>query len=198
MKKLILILLLLPMTLIGQELQSWNTLNMKIKPIKSLTVVLEQEARYGETQVYHHTDAGLVYKLTDKLLLGGFYREIFEVKDNVRVREIRPHVDVFYNPLESLKFRIRTEHQIKEFSSDVTRLRIRPTYTYPTKKVVGPYSQTELFFTNNGFVRNRFNVGVNVKFDKFSVKPGYMLQTSMKDGDTNNIHIIWIYVGLKI
>ena len=80
---------------------------MKIKPIKSFTVVLEQEARYGETQVYHHTDAGLVYKLNDKLSLGGFYREIFEIKGDDRVREIRPHIDIFYKSLPSLKFRIK-------------------------------------------------------------------------------------------
>tara|TARA_B110000211_G_C14057559_1_gene544050 strand:- start:11 stop:526 length:516 start_codon:yes stop_codon:yes gene_type:complete len=171
---------------------------MKIKPIKSFTVVLEQEARYGETQVYHHTDAGLVYKLNDKLSLGGFYREIFEIKGDDRVREIRPHIDIFYKSLPSLKFRIRTEHQIKEISDDVTRLRVRPTYTYPSKKMVTPYSQTELFFTNKGFVRNRFNVGVNIRLNKISVKPGYMLQSSVKGGDVNNIHIFWVYVGLKI
>jgi hypothetical protein len=198
MKKILFLLFLLPLSLMGQELQSWNTLNMKIKPIKPLTVVLEQEARYGETQVYHHTDAGLVYKLNDRLSIGGFYREIFEMKDDIRVREIRPHIDIFYKSLPTLKFRIRTEHQIKEISDDVTRLRIRPTYTYPNEKLVAPFAQTELFFTTKGFVRNRLNMGVAVKYNKLSIKPGYMLQTSVKNGVVDNIHILWVYVGLKI
>ena len=182
MKKLLLLIFLLPISLMGQEFECWATLNMKIKPSKPLTVILEQEARYGEIQVYHHTDMGLLFTINSKVSIGGFYREIFEVKNDFRVREIRPHIDIFYNPLYSLKFRVRTEHQIKEITDDITRFRVRLTYTYPTKKIVGTYSQTELFFTTDGFVRNRFNVGANIKFNKFSVKPGYMLQTSIKNG----------------
>jgi hypothetical protein len=197
MKKLLLLVFLFPMIVIGQEIQSWNTLNIKGKIDDKWTIAMEPESRYSDKLEYFHLDVGIVYKVNDKLKVGGYYREIFEIKDDIRVREIRPHIDVFYKPCSSFSLRIRNEYQIKEFTDNLWRIRFRPTYTYKVNKWFAPFVQTEPFFTHKGFVRNRFNIGPGFVIGKLWLKPGYMLQTDVKNNTIKQTHIVWINTGFK-
>jgi hypothetical protein len=192
------LLFLLPMTVVGQEFQSWNTLNLKGKLSDKWTIAMEPESRYSRDALeYFHLDVGLVYKLSDKLKIGGYYREIFEIKSNQRVHEVRPHIDIFYNFTKNFKIRVRNEYQIKEISDNLWRIRFRPTYSYKVNDWFKPFVQTEPFFTTDGFVRNRFNIGPGFQIGKLWLKPGYMLQTNYKNNTFDNLHIIWVNTGLK-
>jgi hypothetical protein len=190
-------LYLLPFIGMGQ-VQSWNTLNIKGKLSNNNWVIaMEPESRYSDRLEYFHLDVGLLHKVNDKLKVGGYYREIFEIKNEVRVHEIRPHIDIFYKPYKSFGVRIRNEYQIKEFDDNLWRIRFRPTYTYKINDWFSPFVQTEPFFTTKGFVRNRFNVGPGFTYKKLWIKPGYMLQTDVKNNNIKQTHIIWVNSGLK-
>ncbi len=181
----------------GQDFQSWNTLNIKGKLSNNLTIAMEPESRYSNELEYFHLDVGLVYKVNEKLKIGGYYREIFEIKSEQRVHEMRPHLDLFYTFNKSCKIRVRNEYQIKEISDNVWRIRFRPTYTCKVNDWFKPFVQTEPFFTTKGFVRNRFNIGPGFEYGKLWVKPGYMLQTNYKNNTFDNLHILWVNMGLK-
>ena len=197
MKKLLFTIFLLPLTILGQESQSWNTLNIKGKVSEKWTIAMEPESRYSDKMVYFHLDVGMVYKVTDKLKVGGYYREIFEIKSDERVHEMRPHLDIFYKFNKSFSVRIRNEYQIKEISDNLFRLRIRPTYTYKVNDWFSPFIQTEPFLTTKGFVRNRLNIGPGFTYKKLWIKPGYMLQTNYKNNTFDNLHILWVNMGFK-
>lgn len=198
MKRLFFLLILfLPVSLFGGELQSWNTLNLKGKISDDFTIAMEPESRYSDKLEYFHLDVGLVYSVNKKLKIGGYYREIFEIKSNKRVHEMRPHIDVFYKFSSKFKLRVRNEYQIKEISNNIWRIRFRPTFTYKINKRFSPFVQTEPFFTLNGFIRNRFNIGPGFIFGKLWIKPGYMLQTNYKNNKFDNLHIFWVNSGLK-
>ncbi|MGB1204261.1 MAG: DUF2490 domain-containing protein [Chitinophagales bacterium] len=181
----------------GQNIQSWNTLNIKGKISSKWTIAMEPEVRYSDKQEYFHLDVGLVYKINKKLKIGGYYREIFEIKSEGRVHEVRPHIDVFYKPVKSFSVRVRNEYQIKEFSDNIWRIRVRPTYSYAINDWFIPFVQTEPFFSLKGFIRNRFNIGPGFVFGKLWLKPGYMLQTDIKTDGIKQTHIVWINTGLK-
>lgn len=191
-----LLLLLTPLTLLGQ-VQSWNTLNIKGKINNNWSIAMEPESRYSNILEYFHLDVGMVYTFNNKFKVGGYYREIFEIKNDIRVREIRPHIDIFYTPIKSFSLRIRNEYQIKEFTDNVWRIRFRPSYTYKVNDWFKPFIQTEPFFTHKGLVRNRFNVGPGFVFGKLWLNPGYMLQTDIKNNTVIQTHIIWVNTGLK-
>jgi hypothetical protein len=182
---------------VGQELQSWNTLNLKGKLSENVTIAMEPESRYSDKMEYFHLDVGLVYKVNGKLKIGGYYREIFEIKSNQRVHEVRPHLDFFYTFNKRFKIRVRNEYQIKELSDNIFRLRLRPTYNYKINDWFSPFIQTEPFITIDGFVRNRLNIGPGFTYKKLWIKPGYMLQTNYKNKIIDNLHILWVNMGLK-
>lgn len=199
MKKLLVWgMLALSASTFAEEIESWNTLNLKGKISDEWTVAMEPESRFARNELeYFHLDLGFVYKLNSELKIGGYFREIFEIKKEERVREMRPHVDIFYSPFKSFKVRIRNEYQIKEKSDNVFRFRVRPTYTYKVNEWFAPFIQTEPFFTEDGFVRNRLNFGPGFIVGKMWLKPGYMLQTDYKNSEYSNRHIIWVNTGFK-
>jgi hypothetical protein len=197
MKKLLLVLFLLPLSLFGQDFQSWNTVNIKGKLSEKFTIAMEPESRYSDELEYFHLDLGVVYTVNDKLKVGGYFREIFEIKNEVRVHEMRPHIDIFYKFNKSFKVRVRTEYQIKEISDNLLRVRVRPTYTYKVNDWFAPFIQTEPFFSKDGFIRNRLNVGPGFTYKKLWIKPGYMLQTNYKNNTFDNLHILWVNMGFK-
>jgi hypothetical protein len=198
MKKLLLILMLSPLGLLAQNFQSWSTVNIKGKLSDDFTIALEPESRYSDKMEYFHLDLGVVYTVNDKLKVGGYFREIFEIKNDERVHEMRPHLDFFYKFNGNFKVRVRNEYQIKESSDNLYRIRVRPTFTYKVNDWFIPFVQTEPFFTlKDGIIRNRFNIGPGFKYNKLWVKPGYMLQTNYKDNTFSNLHILWVNMGFK-
>ena len=141
MKKLIFIFVLFINININAQspFENWSTLNIKGKLNDKLILAIEGEQRYSyETRHvrYFHTDIGLVYKIYDKLRIGGYYRELYELKREERVMEVRPHLDFFYKFNKSFKIRVRNEYQIKEFSDNIYRFRFRPTYEYKINKTL--------------------------------------------------------------
>lgn len=179
--------------------ENWSTLNVKgnLNPI--LTVVIEGEQRYNhvDNQIrYFHTDLGLVCKVNNKLSIGGYYRELYELKGKERVIEIRPHLDFFYTFTDKWKVRVRNEYQFKEVGDDLYRFRLRPTYKYQLSETFSPFIQTEGFFVGTNLVRNRFNPGVSIQLNKIVVEPGYMLESNNKT-DWSHIHIFWINTKIK-
>jgi len=179
--------------------ENWTTLNIKGEINPKLTVVIEGEQRYNHPNQhirYFHTDLGLLYKVSDKLSIGGYYRELYEIKGVDRVTEIRPHLDFFYKPNDIWKVRVRNEYQIKEYSDNLFRFRLRPTYTYKINETFSPFIQTEGFFVGANLVRNRFNPGIAIKLNKIVIEPGYMLESNNKIG-WSHIHIFWLNTKIK-
>ena len=179
--------------------ENWNTLNVKGNFNSKLTIAIEGDERYNypNRQVrYFHTDIGLIYKFTEKLSVGAYYRELYELKDDGRVMEVRPHLDFFYKFTDKWKVRIRNEYQIKEISDDLFRFRVRPTYKHKLNKMFSAFVQTEGFFVGTNLVRNRFNPGIAIKVNKIVLEPGYMLESNNK-GEWSHIHIFWLNTKIK-
>ena len=179
--------------------ENWSTLNIKGKINDQWTLSIEGEQRYNhpDHQVrYFHTDVGLLYKVNDNLSIGGYYRELYELKDDIRVLEIRPHLDFFYKLQDRWKVRVRNEYQIKEFDDNLFRFRLRPTYTFKINETFSPFIQTEGFFVGTILVRNRFNPGIAIKIGKMVIEPGYMLESNNKTQWTH-IHLFWLNTKIK-
>lgn len=193
MKKL-LILLLLPISLFAQQ-ERWTTLNIAGKLSNKWSVVMEGEQRYSHEKGYvryFHYDAGIVRVINKNLKLGGFYRELYEIKRGIRVIETRPHVDAFVTHGKHWKWRVRLEYQIKQIDEDILRFRVRPTYELNKWKQWDPFVQTELNFTKYGFTRNRFNIGFTFKKGKFVSQPAFLLESINKEGAWTHTTVIWI------
>lgn len=187
------ILLLVSLFSFGQE--QWSTLNITGQIDKHWSVAMEGEQRYSyEKQYirYFHYDFGLIRKVNSKLKIGLFYREIYEIKKGQRVIEHRPHIDAFYQQTSHLKWRIRLEQQYKEIDVDGLRFRVRPTYELKRFKQFDPFVQTELNFTEAGFTRNRFNVGVTINIGKLCIQPAYLAETLHNKGVLTTTNAIWV------
>ena len=199
-KLLVLFILILSFQLNAQSpFENWSTLNIKGKINSKLTIAIEGEQRYNypnNNVRYFHTDLGLVYKVNKKLSIGCYYRELYELKSEGRVMEVRPHLDFFYKFNDEWKVRVRNEYQIKEFAEDLYRFRLRPTYKYKLNNTFSPFVQTEGFFVGTKLVRNRFNPGVAIKIGKMVIEQGYMLESNNKT-EWSHIHIFWINTKIK-
>ena len=73
-------------------------------------------------------DLGFAYKLK-KLKIGLYYREIYNLKNDLRVSEFRPHLDITYKLNDNMKIRYRNEFRIKELDDNVFRHRLRYSYS---------------------------------------------------------------------
>ena len=201
MKKLLVLVMVIFMSELNAQspFENWNTLNIKGKINDQWTLAIEGEQRYNHPNQhvrYFHTDVGLVRKVNDKFSIGGYYRELYELKGEERVMEIRPHLDFFYKFHDRWKVRVRNEYQIKELEDNLFRLRLRPTYTYKINETFRPFIQTEGFFVGTTLVRNRFNPGIAIKISKMVIEPGYMLESNNKS-EWSHIHIFWINTKIK-
>ena len=188
---------LLPLYLFSQE--QWSTLNITGKLNDRWNIAIEGEQRYSYSISkvrYFHFDAGVIKKLSNKWRLGFFYREIYEIKNKVRVTEFRPHIDAFYNDNKHWKARIRMEYQIREIGEDGWRFRIRPNYDFKIFKNFDPYIQNELNFTKAGFTRNRFNTGITINYYHWQIQPGYLLE-SLNKHPWQHTKVIWINTKLS-
>jgi len=201
MKKLFVLVLVVFISELNAQssFENWNTLNVKGKINDDWTLTIEGEQRYNHPNQhvrYFHTDIGLVFKVNRKLSIGGYYRELYEIKGGERVMEIRPHLDFFYKFHDRWKVRVRNEYQIKEYTDNLLRFRVRPTYTYKINEFFSPFIQTEGFFVGVTLVRNRLNPGVAIKIGKMVIETGYLLESTNKSG-WNHIHIIWLNTKIK-
>jgi len=195
-KKLLVILLLIPIICFSQE--RWVTINYSGKINDKWSGATEGEQRYSYTlnkTRYFHYDVGIIRTLSSKWQLGFFYREIYEIKNNMRVEEIRPHIDAFYN-YQHWKARIRLEYQIKETPESGWRFRIRPNYDFKLFKNFDPYIQNELNFTKDGFTRNRFNTGITINYHHWQLQPGFLLE-SLNKHPWQHTNVFWLNTKLS-
>jgi hypothetical protein len=184
----------MPIFCFGQN-EQWSTLNISGKLDKNWSVVMEGEQRYSWTNGYiryFHYDIGAVKTINSYLKLGVFYREIYEIKKGERIIEHRPHIDAFITQSKHWKWRVRLEHQAKEFDENLFRFRIRPTYELHKFKQADPFIQTELNFTKYGFTRNRFNLGLTFLFKQLIVQPAFLLESLNKQGNWDHVTAIWV------
>ena len=191
------ILLLFP--LLSKSQENWTTLNISGKLNNTWSIAIEGEQRYSHEMSkvrYFHFDVGAVKKISNRWRLGLFYREIYEIKNGIRVTEFRPHINAFYSDNKHWKIRTRLEYQFKEISPDVLRFRIRPTYEFHIFKNFDPYIQNEFNFTKVGFTRNRFNAGITINYHYWQIQPGYILE-SLNKNPWNHINVLWINTKLN-
>jgi len=111
--------------------ENWSVFDIAGKVKKNIELKFEYKNKYNheDSQLRSsHVDFGVNYKI-NKLTIGGFYREIYEIKKENRVSEFRPHLDFSYKFNDNLKLRLRNEYRIKELSDNAFRFRLRSSYS---------------------------------------------------------------------
>jgi hypothetical protein len=188
------------------DLQLWTTAGLESKLSDRWELKAEEEFRFGDDasiHYYNHTDAGLEFKVTDGLYLGGNYRQIYEKIEGEWKYECRPHVNA------TVKFdwagfeisdRNRWEYRVREDRDDTARYRNKLTVGYPLKWdkfKVTPYLADEIFidFGKGIFNRNRFYAGFKFNpFKHLKTDLFYLLQSNEKSNKWTGYNVL----GLKM
>lgn len=199
MKKIIYLILLISNGVWSQNFESWNTINVSGKLNDKSQIAIEGEQRYNITNTYiryFHFDVGYVRKISEKSKLGFYYRELYELKNNIRVIESRPHIDYFFE-YKGFKLRTRAEYQFKQISEDLFRIRFRPYHQSKIFKNLNPYISNEFFFSKYGFVRNRFNMGITICLKKMEIQPSYLMELTNNSNIWSKNNVLWINTKFK-
>ena len=164
--------------------QTWPTIDIQGDIFDDIEVKLEYRNKYDHSSKESkqgRIDLGIAYKMK-KLKVGIYYREIYNLKNEVRVFEHRPHLDFTYKLNSNMKIRLRNEYRMKESEKNVFRYRLRYAYSLKLFKNYNPFIQNEIFLSENKFVRNRVIAGISIDFDKtpFVLKPSYILESNRK------------------
>ena len=184
----------------AQDYEIWGTLKVSGSFNDKWGVEVEGEDRYnfdaGNIRYFHY-DVGATYKINKSFKVGLYYRDIFETKNDEISKVTVPHGDVTYN-LSGFKIRTRLEYIIKYHDiENKFRLRIRPGYQTKFWKNCNPFIKDEIFLTSvDELARNRLNIGITIKTGKFSIQPGYLLESNHKDLWANK-NILWINTKIK-
>lgn len=172
--------------------QTWPTVDLQGDVFDNIEVKFEYRNKYDNStneSKQARIDLGVAYKL-NKFKIGIYYRDIYEIKKENRVSEIRPHLDITYKLNDNMKIRLRNEYRIKELNNNIFRYRLRYSYSLKLFDNYNPFIQNEIFLSESQFIRNRINFGLNIKFKKtpFSFRPIYILESNRKVSSKN---IIW-------
>ena len=187
MVRIIIFFLFLSTNLFSQSrFQTWPTISLKGEVIDNLDVKFKYRNKYDHKESSSVTswfNMGLEYKL-NKSSFGIYYRELHRIKSS----EKRPHLDITYQLNDNMKIRLRNEYRIKEINDNVFRYRLRYSYSLKLFDNYNPFVQNEIFLSENSFIRNRINLGLNIKFEKtpFVFKPSYILESN-RNGSGENI-----------
>lgn len=205
MKKIFLILLFLLGNIIGfaqTDREIWTTFNASGNILEKLKIVLEREDRYSYKSndiKYFHYDIGVKYKISNKTSVGLFYREI-AAEEDFKIRLPQPHIDIFYKELNGFKFRTRLEYQMfNNMGLDLDnqiRLRLRPRWQFKFWQNYNPFIQNELFISNYVLTRNRYSMGITIKWKNLEIQPNYTLEMNNKS-IWKDRHIVWINTKFK-
>lgn len=209
MKQIIILIVWLWFCLLGggiayaSDIQFWNTEIIEGEAYGPVKIGFENEMRFNKDGFYYnHVDAGLNIKTFTWLSLGINFREVFERKDEEWKTEERPHfnAEVKYAFKDFIfKLRNRIELRFRDDKKMTVRDRIKATIELPVliKKIaLAPYVSDEIFydFDANEMNRNRFYIGLKMKFTKnIQTETYYLLQSSKKEA-WENAHM----VGLKL
>ena len=170
--------------------QTWPTIDIQGEVFDDFEIKLEYRNKYDNSSKESkqgRIDLGVAYKLK-KIKIGIYYREIYDLKKDGRVSEIRPHLNITYKLNDNMKIRLRNEYRINEVNDNVFRYRLRYSYSLKLFDNYNPFVQNEIFLSENRFVRNRINLGLNIKFKEtpFVFKPSYILESN-RNGSGKNI-----------
>lgn len=172
--------------------QTWPTIDIQGEIFDDIEVKFEYRNKYDHSSKESkqgRIDLGVAYKLK-KIKLGIYYREIYNLKKEGRVSEMRPHLDITYKLNDNMKIRLRNEYRAKELENNLFRYRLRYSYSLELFDNYNPYVQNEIFISENQFTRNRISLGLNIKFKKtpFVFKPNYIFESNRK---VSNENITW-------
>ncbi len=172
--------------------QTWPTVDIQGEIFDDIEVKFEYRNKYdysSKESKQGRIDLGVAYKLK-KIKLGIYYREIYNLKKEGRVSEMRPHLDITYKLNDNMKIRLRNEYRVKELENNLFRYRLRYSYSLELFDNYNPYVQNEIFISENQFTRNRISLGLNIKFKKtpFVFKPNYIFESNRK---VSNENITW-------
>jgi len=208
MKQFFLSFLLIPISLFSQDLESWNTVNVSNHINDKTSLVVEAEQRFNVTNNYvryFHYDIGYLKTIHKNTKLGFYYREVYEVKNDYRIQESRPHLDLFYSD-KNWNHRFRLEYQIRENLEDMFRFRYRPVYCFKNFNNFNPYIGNEVLISKYGFTRNRFNVGMTIKLKSVEIQPSYLFESVGEftiipikvSKPWTHRNVIWVNLKIKI
>ena len=88
--------------------QTWPTIDVQGDVFDDIEIKFEYRNKYDNTSKESKQgsiDLGFAYKLK-KLKIGLYYREIYNLKNDQRVSEFRPHLDITYKLNENMKIRL--------------------------------------------------------------------------------------------
>ena len=178
----------------------WTTFNASGNLSDKLKITIEGEDRYSHKTnniKYFHYDIGLRYKMSDKISVGLFYREIYVNSEDFSTRLPQPHIDIFYKEPIGFKLRTRVEYQMFKEIEHQFRLRIRPGWQFKFWKNYNPFIQSEVFINQKHILtRNRFSTGITMKFGNIEIQPNYTLESNNKEIWSNR-NIAWINTKFK-
>ena len=135
--------------------------------------------------------------MSDKLSVGGFYREIYANGVDFTTRITQPHIDGFYKLPIGFKLRGRVEYQIFDGYDNQFRFRVRPGWQFKFWDNFNPFIQSEIFIAQKYVLtRNRLSIGSTIEFGKIAIQPSWTFESNNKDIWTNR-NIIWINTKFK-
>lgn len=179
------------------EFEDWINIDVVGKINEKLELKLEYQHKYNHTDNRlrsSHVDMGLAY-LINNFSIGTFYREIYEMKDDNRVTEFRPHLELSYKINDNLKLRLRNEYRIKELKDNVFRYRLRLAYLLNVWDNFNPFIQNEINFSEGKLVRDRLIFGLSIKINKtpFKIKPSYIFESNRQESSSEPNSFLWSY-----
>ena len=177
--------------------EDWINIDVAGKINKKFELKIEYQHKYNHEDNRirsSHVDMGVTYKV-NKFSIGGFYREIYEMKGGNRVTELRPHLDLFYKINDNLKLRLRNEYRIFELNDNVFRYRLRLAYSLNVWDNYNPFFQNEINFSEGSLVRDRIILGlsINIKNSPFKIKPSYIFESNRKESSSEPNSFSWSF-----
>lgn len=174
----------------NQDAQYWNTTNVEGQIVKNLSVVVDEEFRFGYDMsqlTYQHTEAGLKYKFTEWFNVMPAYRQIFYKSGGAWLREYMPNLGATFsakfhgfNISDRNRFELRLFSNIGRKWSYRNKLDIR--YPIQVGKVeLSPFTSNEIFILmdDGKLIQNRLYAGFGVKpMEKIRLDFFYLWQTS--------------------
>ena len=117
------------------------------------------------------------------------------MKDDNRVTEFRPHLELSYKINDNLKLRLRNEYRIKELNDNVFRYRLRLAYSLNVWDNYNPFFQNEINFSEGSLVRDRiiFGLSIKIKDSPFKIKPSYIFESNRKESSSEPNSFLWSY-----
>lgn len=167
-------------TKVINDFESWSSIGFTYKPIKKLTLGVEQNLRLKENSATiekYFTQFNADYKIIKNFEIGVGYRFV-RTQDDRYLPESnfensdRVQLDVSYkNAIKRLSYGVRTRYQLKKDDFDSTEtLRFRSEIGYNFKKwKLDPEFSGEIFYrTNDSFNNYRLTLSTNIDIDKQS------------------------------